>query len=407
MESRSDQVSILIVDDVADNLRLLSQILLQQQYRVRAVSNGEQALTAAAMDPPDLILLDIMMPGLDGYAVCERLKANVVTQDIPIIFISALNEPLDKVKAFAIGGVDYITKPFQFEEVLARVKTHLALRHLYQSLTQEIAQRRQDQATLRRYADELEMQNAELDAFAHTVAHDLKNPLSLLLGYSYMMQDADGVWIEELHKIGAAIIESALKMNNIIDELLLLASVRNVDRVELQPVAMSRLIEEAQKRIAGLISTRQPHIVAPETWPLAWGYGPWIEEVWVNYLSNAIKYGGTPPQVILGFSIVDFRLPTSENQMPTLERAAPIPQSFIRFWVRDNGAGLSPEQQARLFTPFERLHQARTEGHGLGLSIVRRIVEKLGGQVGVESTGVPGEGCTFYFTLPSAPKESA
>lgn len=206
---------------------------------------------------------------------------------------------------------------------------------------------------------------------------------------------------------GSEIIESTLKMNNIIDELLLLASVRNVDQVELQPISMPRLIEEAQKRIAGLISNRQPHIVAPETWPLAWGYGPWIEEVWVNYLSNAIKYGGTPSQVILGFSILDFGAPISEDETPGLEQAALAPQPFIRFWVRDNGLGLSPEQQARLFTPFERLHQARTEGHGLGLSIVRRIVEKLGGQVGVESAGVPGEGCTFYFTLPGAPKESS
>lgn len=402
MESRSEQVSILIVDDVADNLRLLSQILMQQQYRVRAVSNGEQALTAAAMDPPDLILLDIMMPGLDGYTVCERLKANVATRDIPVIFISALNEPLDKVKAFATGGVDYITKPFQFEEVLARVKTHLSLRRLYQSLTKEIVQRQQDQATLRRYADELEMQNAELDAFAHTVAHDLKNPLSLLLGYSYMIQDAASVPAEELNQIGTAIVESTLKMNNIIDELLLLASVRNVDQIELQPVSMSRLVAEAQKRIASLISTRQPHIVAPDTWPLAWGYGPWIEEVWVNYLSNAIKYGGTPPLIEIGYSLSEAQdtqpEPVSSNQQPA---------SSIKFWVQDNGPGLSPEQQARLFTPFERLHQARTEGHGLGLSIVRRIVEKLGGQVGVESTGVPGEGCTFYFTLPGAPKESS
>lgn len=395
IKMQPNKPSILVVDDILDNRRLLSQILTKNGYRVRTASNGEQALDAVAAEPPDLILLDIMMPGMDGYTVCAHLKADAQTHAIPIIFISAMNEPLDKVKAFAVGGVDYITKPFQFEEVLARVKTHLSLRRLYQNLTQEITQRRQDQEMLRHYANELEVQNAELDAFAHTVAHDLKNPMSLLIGYVSVIQDPSTLSEKDLSVISNSIIQSALKMNNIIDELLLLANVRNVDQIELQPVAMPQLIQEAQKRIADLTRIHQPHITAPEAWPMAWGYAPWIEEVWVNYLSNAIKYGGRPPQVTLGFSVMDSELPGMKTGEALLEQP-----TSVRFWVRDNGPGLSPEQRASLFTPFERLHQARTEGHGLGLSIVRRIIKKLGGQVGVESTGVPGEGCTFYFTLP-------
>jgi two-component system sensor histidine kinase/response regulator len=116
---------------------------------------------------------------------------------------------------------------------------------------------------------------------------------------------------------------------------------------------------------------------------VALGYGPWVEAVWTNYLSNALKYGGRPPKVTLG--------------------ATEMGNGWIRFSVVDNGPGLSQEEQARLFVPFERLHQARSEGHGLGLSIVQRIVKKLGGQVGVESTGEAGEGCEFYFTLPALP----
>jgi signal transduction histidine kinase len=115
------------------------------------------------------------------------------------------------------------------------------------------------------------------------------------------------------------------------------------------------------------------------------GYGPWVEVVWTNYLSNAIKYGGRPPMVELGAQ----ELPSPTNGLPT-----------VRFWVHDNGPGLSDNEQARLFTPFERLHQTRAPGHGLGLSIVQRVVTKLGGQVGVESNGVEGQGCIFYFTLP-------
>ena len=125
---------ILIVDDMPVNLRLLSHMLTEQGYKVRSVINGQMALTAIRAAPPDLVLLDINMPGMNGYEVSERLKVDEQTRDIPIIFISALDELQDKVKAFSVGGLDYITKPFQFEEVLARVETHLDLRRLQKQL---------------------------------------------------------------------------------------------------------------------------------------------------------------------------------------------------------------------------------------------------------------------------------
>jgi signal transduction histidine kinase len=151
--------------------------------------------------------------------------------------------------------------------------------------------------------------------------------------------------------------------------------------VEIQPLDMDHLVSEVLQRFDSMVAEQQAEILAPQTWPTSLGYGPWIEEVWANYLSNAIKYGGQPPRVVLG--------------------ATPMPDGMVRFWVRDNGPGLEPESQAQLFTPFTRLALDNTEGHGLGLSIVRRIVEKLGGQVGVEST--VGQGSTFYFTLPALP----
>ena len=389
MKTPTDEANILIVDDTPDNLRLLSQVLTQNGYKVRAVSSGEQALVAVDVAPPDLVLLDIMMPGIDGYAVCKHLKAQARTKEIPVIFISALDQPINRVKAFAAGGVDYVTKPFQYDEVLARVRTHVGLYLLHQALLDEIAQREQDQATLRRYAAELETQNAELDAFAHTVAHDLKNPLGLLIGYSGLLKTPTTLSENTLTAVAQSITKSASKMNNIIDELLLLSSVRNIEHIELYPLDMSRLIQDARNRIGDLIGTHHPEMIVPDTWPLALGHGPWIEEVWVNYLSNAIKYGGRPPRVELGYDEVP---ETPATEQPTT----------IRFWVRDNGMGLSAAQQAQLFTPFERLHQVRVEGHGLGLSIVKRIVEKLGGEVGVKSQGIPGQGSKFYFTLPKA-----
>ena len=142
---------------------------------------------------------------------------------------------------------------------------------------------------------------------------------------------------------------------------------------------MLDIIASAERRLVRIRQESRAEIVVPDRWPVALGYGPWVEEVWVNYLSNGIKYGGTPPRLELGG--------TAQSD------------GMVRFWVRDNGPGISKENQGQLFTPFTRLRQARAKGHGLGLSIVRRIVEKLGGQVGVESD--LGQGSTFCFTLPS------
>ena len=129
--------NILVVDDVPDNLRLLVGILAKRGYVVRPASSGSIALSAAQTEPPDLILLDIMMPEMDGYEVCEQLKADERTRDIPVIFITAMSKVLDKVRAFSVGGVDYITKPFHVEEVLARVEAHLTIRNLQKSLHEQ------------------------------------------------------------------------------------------------------------------------------------------------------------------------------------------------------------------------------------------------------------------------------
>ncbi|MGL5082018.1 MAG: two-component system response regulator [Microcoleaceae cyanobacterium] len=175
-QTRTD---ILIVDDTPENLKLLSEILTQQGYKVRKVLNGQLALNAIAIDPPDLILLDIMMPELDGYQVCQVLKSNEKTQDIPILFISALNDVLDKVKAFTIGGADYITKPFQVEEVLARARHQLEIRAAkleVQTLNLELEQR-----VMQRTA---QLQSAQ-EKLLHMAFHD---PLTNLPNRTLLLQ---------------------------------------------------------------------------------------------------------------------------------------------------------------------------------------------------------------------------
>ena len=371
-------LDILIVDDTPANLRLLAQLLTEHGYKVRAVLNGQRAIEAAQAQVPDLILLDVMMPDLDGYAVCQRLKSLPLTREVPVIFISALDEADDKVKAFTAGGVDYVTKPFEPREILARVQTHLMLHrlaHQLEAVNAEQAER----------LDELAARNEDLDAFAHTVAHDIKSPMAVISGYADLLLEAfDDLPPDKRTDALNSISRGTQKIVNIIDELLLLAGVRKAE-VQLAPVNMARVIREVWQRVEYTLVEYQADTIVSTTWPTALGYEPWIEEVWVNYVTNACKYGGQPPRLELG---ADFLGLEGLGQ--------------VRFWVRDNGKGLSLEDQLRLFTPFTRLDQARARGHGLGLSIVRRIVEKQGGQVGVTSSGVPGEGCTFYFTLPAS-----
>jgi PAS domain S-box-containing protein len=220
----------------------------------------------------------------------------------------------------------------------------------------------------------------ELDAFAHTVAHDLKNPLHLLLSYAYLLREDYGSQVDDLgRKYVDEMLQSGTKMNGIIDELLVMAEMRQSE-VQAVPLDMRRIVDEACRRVAHLSAQYQAEIIVADAWPRALGYGLWVEEVWVNYLSNALKYGGRPPRVEVGADVQ--------------------PDGMVRFWVSDNGTGLAPEEQARLFAPFTQLTRVRARGYGLGLSIVRRIVEKLNGQVGVESE--VGHGSRFYFTLPAA-----
>jgi PAS domain S-box-containing protein len=272
----------------------------------------------------------------------------------------------------------------------------------------DVTQRKQAEEALRQQTLELQARNKELDAFAATVAHDLKSPLAVIVGFAEILQEGClTMQREDLARYLRTVYQNASKMRDIVDALLLLATVRRTE-VQMEPLDMVAIVDEALQRLASVVEDHPGEIVVPESWPQALGYGPWIEEVWVNYIANALKYGGQPSRVELGATVLDGAeavttsslLPSSAPVSDDRERAAPggAQSGMVRFWVRDNGPGLTPEDQARLFTPFTQL-DPRAPGHGLGLSIVRRIVEKLGGQVGVESEA--GQGSVFSFTLPA------
>ena len=237
---------------------------------------------------------------------------------------------------------------------------------------------------LRQQVSALQVRNKELEEYSHMVAHDLKEPLALLVLTSSVITDIPDLTSDELKEYLEQIGLTASEMKKIITSLLLFAEVSRAE-APLESVHMNRVIANVQARLSYLIQEQQAQIILPEVWPEAIGYEPWIEEVWANYLSNAIKFGGRPLCVELGASA----------------RA----DGMLRFWTLDNGPGIPPEVYSHLFTPYHKIsHLKSNAGHGLGLSIVLSIVEKLGGQVGVESE--LGKGSLFYFTLPADPLSS-
>ncbi|WP_161588367.1 sensor histidine kinase [Beggiatoa leptomitoformis] len=232
--------------------------------------------------------------------------------------------------------------------------------------------------------------NSELEAFAHTVAHDLKNPINAIIGFAElgieeMEEMQDDPRREILNKSFEIIIKSGKKSVEIIHSLLLLATVEK-QHIQLDKIDMKTVITAVEGRLMPMIEQFQGKLTIPEQFPLVIGYADWIEEIWMNYLTNGLKYGGHPPLLEIGTTLK--------------------PNNFVEFWVKDNGRGMSVEETAKLFRQFSRLERdrQRNEGHGLGLSIVRRITNKLGGNAGVES--VQGEGSRFYFTLPLASQSS-
>jgi signal transduction histidine kinase len=369
-----NKINMLLIEGNPDDAHLVKELLRQSSLSentpvtidIAHVGQLKTALAYLKKNVCDLILLDISLPNTNGLDAFQKLKKGFPS--IPIIILSGKIVQTTALETVQQGAQDYLAKDDLTASLLIKTIYHAIERH---RLLQEIKER----------AAELESQNLALNDFAHTVAHQIQGLLSQMVGYASLVDSHYQEQLSEQTKQAVdQIMQSGYKMNNVITELLFLASMRS-ETVQVNELDNKRILAEVMKRLRYQIRETQAKITLPNSWPSAVGYAPWIEEVWLNYMSNGLKYGSkgdTPPVLRLGAS-------QESNGM-------------VRFWLADNGPGIAEIDQKRLFKPHTRLTSKQIRGEGLGLSICWRIVKKCGGEVGVESQ--EGSGSCFWFTLP-------
>ncbi|MCC6605977.1 MAG: GAF domain-containing sensor histidine kinase [Anaerolineae bacterium] len=350
-------------------LRQLAQPLpAAEQQRLMATSQP-LLLPAIEPDPAWPEAATIRAAGIHSLGHAPLIYKEQLIGLLTIGAIGAMEPVTDEEMALLQGIADQAAMAVQNGRLYQEVQQY------NNELETRVAQRTAD----------LQARNEELDAFAHTVAHDLKMPITHMVGLAETVTNKfEALPPTDRQRYLEIIQQSGQKMANIIDALLLLAGVREME-IPMAPVDMAMVVDEARQRLAHLNRQYSVKVHLPEEWPLALGYAPWVEEIWVNYLSNGMKYGGHPPELTLG--------------------ATAVADNMIKFWIQDNGIGISPDAREKLFVPFTQLNLRHDSGYGLGLSIVQRIAERLGGEVGAES--LPGKGGLFWFTLPAAPPEMA
>jgi two-component system NtrC family sensor kinase len=466
---RTNRANILVVDDTPENLRLLAGILSEKGYQVRPVPNGKLALSAAQKIPPDLVLLDIMMPEMDGYQVCQQLKASEITKDIPVIFISAINDVLDKVKAFAVGGVDFITKPFQVEEVLVRIETHLKICSLQQTLqekNQDLATAlHQLQATQEHLIQSEKM--AALGQLIAGIAHEINTPLGIIGSSINNIANFSDEFLEKFLKIYQELSDEskayflALLYRATHQEVLFTSREKRKFKQQLRGDLMAESVENSEEIADTLVDMEiyenieefLPLFRAPD-WEVvlnsAYQFASFkksislihrataksgkvvfalktyahfdnqpekvqanlhdgIETVLTLY-QNQLKHGievvknyGDLPEIMcypddlnqVWTNLVHNALQAMDYKgILTIETWQQEANIFLKF--TDNGKGIPSEVIPKIFQPFFTTKSAG-EGSGLGLDIVRKIVEKHQGTIAVDS--VPGQ-TTFTVSLP-------
>lgn len=422
---------VLVVEDNETNRYLLEALLSGPAYAVTSVNNGAAALVEARRQHPDVVISDILMPVMDGFALCKEWRAATDLRDIPFLFYTATyTDPKDEEFALSLGADAFLIKPQEPEVFVAKLQ-ELLQRHAEGKLTRQTASMVTDEVFLKEYNQslvrkledklvqieeankkllaelyarhqaerevrrlnaelenrvelrtrELEAANRDLESFSYSVSHDLRTPLRHITGFVVMVaEDPDSVFSTRARQNLDVIKESAERMEQLIEGLLSLAQ---NDTMALRPrrVAVNSLIEEIRKLMAPAVEGRQvqwrvdplPDAVADESL---------LRQVWINLVDNALKYSRNQIEAIVE---IGGRADEEKNE--------------VEYFIRDNGVGFDMEYSRRLFGVFQRLHnESQFEGVGVGLANVRRIIERHGGRIWAESK--PRVGTTFFFRLP-------
>ncbi|BAQ63025.1 response regulator receiver modulated diguanylate cyclase [Geminocystis sp. NIES-3708] len=412
-ENKKKKDTILVVDDLPENLSLLANLLESKNYDVRVCRSGNLALKSLTSFTPELILLDVKMPNLNGYEICAKIKENQLTKNIPIIFLSALDSTFDKVTAFKVGGVDYITKPFHEEEVLARIETQLKIKQQTKNLEKEIQIRKQAELHLEEInkilsekTQQLELINQDLQAFNYTVSHDLRNPLTIIFSASTLLKDrCINILDKKDQRFLDMIQEAGQRMNQIINDLIVLSQIGN-DQLFIQFINLNDIIKEIIEKLKYNSKYANVNVIIEDN---ITGFGDprFLRIALENLLDNAFKYSYQRENPCIKISQISWEyLENHENlfltQYPhlSLQKIKEENNSASVYFITDNGIGFEMEYAQDIFSPFKRLiNSHEIEGTGIGLSIVKRIIDRHQGFILCESE--INKGSTFYFTLPA------
>jgi signal transduction histidine kinase len=392
--------TILVVDDNPINLKLMDYTLSAAGYNVKMEANGLNVIQKVNDIMPNLILLDIMLPDISGFEICEQLQADPRTQSIPIIFMTALADTMDKVKGLSLGAVDYITKPFQKEELLARVRTHLHLQSLITSLERQnqelrqLTQRNEDleQRVAERTAKlqaalEKEKELSQLKSrFITMASHEFRTPLAIISSSSGILQKFSDRLSAERKEQHLQTIQNTIKhITQMLDDVLMINRAE-AEKIELH-LETSDIIAFCRHLKEEIETTSNQHTInfyvdlgeeIMENYLIIQFDEKILRQILTNLLTNAIKYSPS-------HNLVNFSLTKNNNQ--------------ILFKISDRGIGIPEADQANLFEPFNRASNVGTiAGTGLGLAIVKKCVDLHQGKINVESRA--GEGTTFTVSLP-------